>query len=55
MGAVLLFAVLLIKPLAGVMQAVALPLPMLLAVPGLAICSMLVIQILKAIRTKMKK
>ena len=54
-GAVLLFAVLLIKPLAGVMQAVALPLPMLLAIPGLAIGSMLVIQILKAIRTKMKK
>ena len=54
-GAVLLFAVLLIKPLAGVMQAVALPLPMLLAIPGLAIGSMLVIQLLKAIRTKLKK
>ena len=54
-GAVLLFAVLLIKPLAGVMQAVALPLPMLLAIPGLAICSMLVIQLLKAIRTKLAK
>ncbi|MBQ2925714.1 MAG: cation-translocating P-type ATPase, partial [Ruminiclostridium sp.] len=54
-GAVLLFAVLLIKPLAGVMQAVALPLPMLLAIPGLAIGSMLVIQLLKAVRTKLKK
>ena len=54
-GAVLLFAVLLIKPLAGVMQAVALPLPMLLAIPGLALASMVVIQILKAIRTRMKK
>ena len=54
-GAVLLFAVLLIKPLARVMQAVALPLDMLLAIPGLAIASMLVIQLLKAIRTKLKK
>ncbi|MBR5533284.1 MAG: cation-translocating P-type ATPase, partial [Ruminiclostridium sp.] len=54
-GAVLLFAVLLIKPLAGVMQAVILPTSMLLAIPGLALASMLVIQILKAIRTKMKK
>ena len=54
-GAVLLFAVLLIKPLAGVMQAVILPVPMLLAIPGLALASMLVIQILKAIRTKLAK
>ena len=54
-GAILLFAVLLIQPLAGVMQAVVLPLPMLLAIPGLAIGSMLVIQLLKAIRSKLKK
>ena len=54
-GAVLLFAVLLVPPLAGVMQAVALPLNLLLAIPGLAIASMLVIQLLKAIRTKIKK
>ena len=54
-GAVLLFAVLLVPPLAGVMQAVALPLNLLLAIPGLAIASMLVIQLLKAIRRKIKK
>ena len=54
-GAVLLFAVLLVPPLAGVMQAVALPLHLILAIPGLAIASMLVIQLLKAIRTKIKK
>ena len=54
-GAVLLFAVLLVPPLAGVMQAVALPRRLLLAIPGLAIGSMLVIQLLKALRTKRKK
>ncbi len=54
-GAVLLFAVLLVPPLAGVIQAVALPLNLLLAIPGLAIASMLVIQLLKAIRRKIKK
>ena len=54
-GAVLLFAVLLVPPLAGVMQAVALPRHLLLAIPGLAIASMLVIQLLKAIRRKIKK
>ena len=54
-GAVLLFAVLLVPPLAGVMQAVALPRHLLLAIPGLAITSMLVIQLLKAIRRKIKK
>ena len=54
-GAVLLFAVLLVPPLAGVMQAVALPPHLILAIPGLAIASMLVIQLLKAIRRKIKK
>ncbi len=54
-GAALLFAVLLIQPLAGVMQAAALPLPLLLTIPGLALASMLVIQLLKAIRTRLAK
>ncbi len=54
-GAVLLFAVLLIRPLARVMQAAALTPALLLAIPGLALGSMLVIQLLKAIRTRGKK
>ena len=54
-GTVFLFAVLLIPLLAGLMQAAYLPLPMLLAIPGLALGSMLVIQLLKAVRTRGKK
>ncbi|MGM9579431.1 MAG: cation-translocating P-type ATPase, partial [Evtepia sp.] len=51
-GAVLLFAVLLIRPLARVMQAAALTPALLLAILVLALGSMLVIQLLKAIRTR---
>ena len=54
-GAVLLCAVLLIRPLARVMQAAALTPALLLAILGLALGSMLVIQLLKAIRTRGKK
>ena len=54
-GAVLLCAVLLIRPLAWVMQAAALTPALLLAILGLALGSMLVIQLLKAIRTRGKK
>ncbi|MDY3015314.1 MAG: cation-translocating P-type ATPase [Evtepia sp.] len=53
-GALLLAAALLIPPLERVMQAVALPLSLTLAIPGLALANMVVIQILKAIRTKLK-
>ena len=54
-GAVLLCAVLLIRPLARVMQAAALTPALLLAILGLALGSMLVIQLLKALRTRGKK
>lgn len=49
-GAVLLFAVLLIPVLAGLMQSVALPVGYTLAIPGLAIGSMVVIQAIKALK-----
>ena len=50
-GTLLLVAVLAIPVLEELMQAVALPWTLGLAIPGLAIGSMLVIQLLKAIRT----
>ena len=50
-GALLLVAVLVVPVLEELMQAVALPWTLGLAIPGLAIGSMLVIQLLKAIRT----
>ena len=55
MGALLLVAVLVVPVLEELMQAVALPLPLGLAIPGLALGSMLVIQLLKAIRTGLGK
>ena len=54
-GALLLVAVLVVPVLEELMQAVALPLPLGLAIPGLALGSMLVIQLLKAIRTGLGK
>ncbi|MDQ9750217.1 hypothetical protein RFZ03_05980, partial [Acinetobacter baumannii] len=54
-GALLLGLVLLVPGLSRVMQAVALPWTLGLAIPGLALGSMLVIQLLKAIRTAVKK
>ena len=50
-----LVAVLVVPVLEELMQAVALPLPLGLAIPGLALGSMLVIQLLKAIRTGLGK
>lgn len=49
-GAILLSLVLFVSPLAVVMKAVALPWTLALAIPGLALGSMVVIQILKAFR-----
>ena len=54
-GALLLSAVLVIPPLEELMQAVALPWQLGLAIPGLAVGSMLVIQLLKAIRVRLRK
>ena len=54
-GALLLALVLAVPGLSRVMQAVALPWTLGLAIPGLALGSMLVIQLLKAIRTALKK
>ena len=51
-GALLLGAVLVIPTLARLMQAVLLPWPLGLAIPGLALASMVVIQALKALRTR---
>ena len=51
MGALLLAAVLAVPVLSRLMEAVALPWTLTLAIPGLALASMLVIQLLKAIRT----
>ena len=50
-GALLLGAVLMVPTLARLMQAVLLPWPLGLAIPGLALASMVVIQGLKALRT----
>ncbi len=54
-GVLLLALVLGIPSLGHLMQAVALPWTLTLAIPGLAFASMLVIQLLKAIRTGRKK
>lgn len=54
-GALLLSAVLVIPPLEELMQAVALPWQLGLAIPALAVGSMLVIQLLKAIRVRLRK
>ena len=54
-GALLLAAVLAVPVLSRLMEAVALPWTLTLAIPGLAIASMLVIQALKAIRTALTK
>ena len=51
-GALLLSVVLVIPTLARLMQAVLLPWPLALAIPGLALASMVVIQALKALRTR---
>lgn len=55
MGALLLSAVLVIPPLEELMQAVALPWQLGLAIPALAVGSMVVIQLLKAIRVRLRK
>ena len=54
-GALLLSAVLVIPPLEELMQAVALPWQLGLAIPALAVGSMVVIQLLKAIRVRLRK
>ena len=54
-GALLLAAVLAVPVLSRLMEAVALPWTLGLAIPGLALASMLVIQLLKAIRTALRK
>ena len=54
-GALLLSAVLVIPPLEELMQAVALPWQLGLAIPARAVGSMVVIQLLKAIRVRLRK
>ena len=55
MGALLLSAVLAVPVLSRLMEVAALPWTLTLAIPGLALASMLVIQALKAIRTALTK